>query len=158
MGWRSLIEGAYQTRERQTNFRSKPEFCTPATITELEEAERTLDITLPTALRSLFLETNGIKDMMAVEGASWFVNQWTVWSIGEVVSQNLRLRSESIPPGNLSFATAGVDGIYFCFLQNIEGAFGPEVSAWNSFEERVYGLAPSLDDFITGWLNGTIGV
>ena len=158
MEWRSLIEGAYRSRERQTSFRSKPEFCPPATIAELEDAERALDVTLPTALRSLFLETNGIKDMMAVESENWFVNLWTVWSIGELVSRNLRLRSESIPRGWLSFATAGVDGIYFCFSQSSDAAFGPEVSAWNSFEERVFGLAPSLGDFITGWLSGTISV
>lgn len=158
MEWRSLIEGAYRSRERQTSFRSRPEYCRPATIAELEDADRALDVTLPTPLRSLFLETNGVMDMMAVEGENWFVNLWTVWRIDELVSQNLRLRSEAIPPGLLSFATAGVDGIYFCFSQSGDGSFDLEVFAWNSFERRVYGLAPSLGDFFHGWLNGTITV
>jgi hypothetical protein len=156
--WRTLIENAYRCRDSQTSYRSRPEFCRAATLAELEDAERTLNITLPTALRSLYLETGGVMDMMSVEGGEWFLNLWTVWPVDELVSHNLRLRSEAIPSGLLSFATAGVDGIYICFTQTGDLPFGSGVSAWNSFEKRVFDLAPSFADFITGWLNGTVSV
>jgi hypothetical protein len=129
-----------------------------ATVTELDGAERSLNVTLPPALRSLYLETNGVMDLMSVEGDEWFLNLWTVWPVDELVSQNLRLRSEAIPSGLLSFAAAGVDGIYACFYQTRDLPFDSGVSAWNSFEKRVVNLAPSFADFITGWLNGTLSV
>lgn len=90
---------------------------------------------------------------------------WIVWPIDELIDENTRLRSASAVDYEpldasawLFFSTAGVDGIYFAHPRCDDGSCGAEVFAWNSFERRAYILAAGLEEFLVGWVRGTISV
>src|SRR5262245_20075775 len=88
MRWRELISGIYERRPQQPGIAGKPKFYPAATATDIADAEVALNATLPASIRSLLLETNGVMDMMAMDGREWFESMWLLWTIDEVVAQN----------------------------------------------------------------------
>jgi cell wall assembly regulator SMI1 len=68
MTWRELITGIYETRTLQPGIAGKPRFHAGASAATIAEAELALHAALPAALRALLLETDGVMDMMAIDG------------------------------------------------------------------------------------------
>jgi hypothetical protein len=164
MNWCELISGIYECRRQQPGIASKPEFY-PATSAEtITDTEALLNVALPTSLRSLLLETNGVMDMIAIDGGDWSESMWLLWKVEEVVEQNRYYRALGVD-GNYDrdfnnlvfFAGAGFDGILFAFpLEN--GICAPRILVWYPNTDELDELAPSLEDFLRGWLMSTISV
>jgi hypothetical protein len=164
MSWRELITGVYEGRQQQPGIAGKPGFYPAASAQSVADAEAALNATLPGSLRSLLLETNGVMDMMAIDGGDWFESMWLLWKVEEIVEQNRFYRAAS-EEGTYErdfislafFAGAGTDGILFAFPVE-DGACASRVVVWHPIMDELDELAPSLEDFLRGWLTSTISV
>jgi len=163
MRWRELITEIYETRTQPSGIAGKPEFYLPASAASIGAAEAAVQAVLPDSLRSLLMETNGVMDMMAIDGGEWFKSMWLLWAIEEIVEQNRFNRSrekgtyERDFDSLVFFAGAGTDGILFAFPAE-DGLCGPQVVVWHPIGDELDNLAPSLDEFLRGWLTSTISV
>lgn len=164
MSWRELITGIYEARNQQPGIAGKPEFYPAASAATIADTEAALNATLPVPLRSLLLETNGVMDMMAIDGGDWFESMWLLWKIEEVAEQNRYYRAarqERTHERDFSslvfFAGAGTDGILFAFPV-IDGVCASRVVVWHPIMDELDDLAPSLGEFLRGWLTSTISV
>lgn len=104
-------------------------------------------------------------DQMAVDGGDWFDNYLLVWPTAEIVEQNLHVRAEGARGtfhrdfrDLLFFAGAGVDGILFAFPVGGDRRCGSNVLTWHPVENELAEAAPTLEDFLRGWLRGEIAV
>jgi hypothetical protein len=165
MQWREFITDLYRVVPRQPGIASKPEFYPGASAEEIVDAEVRLNARLPLSLRSLLLESNGIMDLMAIDGGEWFDNMWLLWTVSEMVHQNLAYRAETRKRTYgrafhkvVLFAGAGSDGILFGFPVMEDGACAPRVVVWHPIEDDLEGLASALEDFLRGWLTSTISI
>jgi len=164
MSWRELITGIYESQPQQPKIAGKPEFYPAASAASIADAEAALNVALPQSLRSLLLETNGVMDMMAIDGGDWFDSMKLFWNIEEIVEQNryFRLASEEGTYKRdfnslVFFAGAGTDGILFAFPAE-DGTCAPRVAVWHPIMDELDDLAPSLEDFLRGWLTNTISI
>lgn len=165
MSWRALITEWYAARADRSDTGSKPEFYPAASADEIAEAEKRLNTRLPESIRSLLLETNGVMDMMAIDGGEWFESMWLLWTVAEIVEQNEYYRSRN-NHGTYDrdfrelvfFAHAGCDSISFAFPAVERGGCAPTVSVWRPIEDELEELAPSLETFLRGWITGRISV
>jgi hypothetical protein len=164
MSWRELITGIYNGRRQQPGIAGKPAFYPAASAVALAEAEAALNAALPGSLRSLLLETNGVMEMMAIDGGEWFESMWLLWKIEDVVEQNRYYRTAAEQRTYardfsrlVFFAGAGTDGILFAFPVD-EGVCAPRVVVWHPIMDELDDLAPSLEDFLRGWLTSVISV
>src|SRR6476660_6873363 len=88
MSWRELITGIYEERVLQPGIGGRPEFHAAASAGDIDDAVVRLNARLPACLRSLLLETNGVTDMMSIDGGEWFPSMWLLWPVQEIVEQN----------------------------------------------------------------------
>lgn len=164
MNWRALITGIYENRPHQSGIAGKPEFYPGASSASVVDAETALNASLPVSIRSLLLDTNGVMDMMAIDGGEWIESMWLLWTIAEVVEQNRFYRAATVEGtyerdfrSLVFFAGAGADGILFAFPVE-DGICAPRVVVWHPIMDELDELAPSLEDFLRGWLTSTISV
>jgi cell wall assembly regulator SMI1 len=164
MSWRERITDVYSTRTCPPGIAGRPDFYPPASEAQLADAEAALGAALPDSLRSLLKETDGVMDMLALDGGEWFESMWLLWAIGELVQQNRYYRAASQRQeyerdfdGLVFFADAGTDGIRFAFPVE-DGVCAPLVLIWHPIMDRLSEAAPSLDAFLRGWLTGSISV
>jgi hypothetical protein len=167
MSWRELITGIYEIRPPQLGIPFKPEFYPAASVANVADAEAILNATLPASLRSLLLETNGVKETTAIDGAhggEWFVPGSLLWTIEDIVEVNRAYRAETEEGKHdrefrsvVFFAPAEVDGVLFAFPVE-DGVCVPRVVVWHPIMDELDEVAPSLEDFLRGWLTGTITV
>jgi len=164
MTWQERITDLYETRAWPLGIAGRPQFYPGADAAQLVHAEAALDVSLPESFRSLLKETDGVMDMLAIDGGEWFESMWLLWSAGEIVKQNryYRGKREKFPGDRdfsrlVFFAHAGTDGIGFAFP--VEGrACAQRVLVWHPIRDTVAEIAPSLEEFLDGWLTGTITV
>lgn len=164
MNWRELITGIYDGRPRQPGIAGRAEFYSAASAARIADAEAALDAVLPDSLRSLLLETDGVMDMMAIDGGDWFESMWLLWTVEEIERRNRAHRAASAAGPRrrdfgdvVFFAGAGTDGILFAFP--VTGRVcSPRVVVWHPIRDELSDLAPSLEDFLRGWLTSTISV
>lgn len=164
MSWLEIIACAYRDRPQPAGFTNKPRFHSPVSVDALSDAEAALKATLPHSLQSLLLETDGVMEMMAVGEGEWFESMWLVWQLEEIVEQNTRYRAAANCgrydrdfTNFVFFAGAGTDGILFAFPVQ-QAACASSVWVWHPIRDEWKELAPSLEDFLRGWLVGTISV
>ena len=165
MNWCELIAGIYEARAQQPGIAGKPKFYPAASAGEIADAEARLNARLPASIRSLLLETNGVMDMMAIDGGEWFDSMWLLWSVAEIVERNRFFRAAT-DDGTYArdfrkvvfFADAGSDGVLFGFPVIEDRACARRVAVWNPIMDELDELAPSLEDFLRGWLTATISV
>lgn len=161
MTWREMISGIYADSPRQAGIAVRPEFYPAAKLASIAAAETDLSATFPDSLRSLLLESNGV---MAIDGGEWFETWWLISTVEEIVDLNRDYRAEQ-KRGNyerdfdrlMIFAGAGVDGILFAFPVE-DGVCAPRVVVWHPIMDELDDAAPSLEDFVRGWVMGTISV
>jgi hypothetical protein len=164
MNWRERITAVYEGRRQQPGLAGKPEFYPAASAQEISDTEVELNAKLPGSFRSLLLETNGVMDMLAIDGGDWFKSMWLFWNIDEIVKQNRYSRAatekrtfERDFTTLVFFAGAGTDGILFAFPVE-DGFCSPRVMVWHPIMNELEEIAPSLEDFLRGWLTNTISV
>lgn len=154
--WRELISDLTCNEQLIGDMRPGPEFFPGATSDELATVQRALKVRLPGSLEELLRETNGI---LVTFG------QHFIWSTDEIVHTNRRMREDSQHRENwmpfdrlLFFGDAGVDGILFAF-PIIDGRIDrDQVYAWYPIEDTRELKAPSLRDYVEGWLSGRLTV
>lgn len=164
MSWRELLTAAYAHRPHPPGMAGRPEFFPAASSIDIAAVETALLAKLPTSLSSLLRETNGVMDMLAIDGGDWFESMWLIWNTAELLALNRAHRAPYAADssgrdfnGMMFFADAGTDGIRFGFPVN-SGVCQPEVVVWHPLRDTLTPLAPSLEDFLRGWLTGTISV
>jgi hypothetical protein len=165
MNWCKLISDIYETRAEQPGIACEPKFYAAASAGAIADGEGRLDARLPASIRSLLLETDGVMEVMAIDGGELFDSGWLLWTVAEIVEQNLFYRVAS-EDGTYErdfrqlvfFADAGADGILFAFPVMDDRLCAPCVVAWHPIMDELDELAPSLEGFLRGWLTGTINV
>jgi|GEM_PF-3550669 hypothetical protein len=102
--WRELVQ----------DYSSEGVFANPATESELEWVEGSLDIKMPASLRALLRESDGMALKIRLPGEGDEVRT-LVWSTDEMLSQNLELRAQD--------ALHGKDAAYpyFFFARETNG-------------------------------------
>jgi hypothetical protein len=165
MNWREFITDNYAVAPEQPGIASKPEFYPGASTHEIADVELRLNARLPASIRSLLLESDGVMGMMAIDGGEWFKEHWLLWTVAEVVEQNLWYRGESGKETYerdfrkvVFFADAGSDGILFGFPVREDRACASHVVVWHPIEDELDDIASSLEDFLRKWLTSTIWV
>lgn len=160
MSWRDLISSVYESR----GVDIKPRFYPSASAEEIADAEDCLNARLPTSIRSLLSETNGVMEMMAIDGGEWIESMWLLWSVAEIVKWNTFFRTSRDSTSGRDFkqitffANAGVDGIQFGFPVMDGHVCAPRVVVWYPIGGEVEEVATSLEDFLNRWLTGAISV
>lgn len=103
--------------------------------------------------------------MMAIDSGEWFEEHWLIWTLAELVEQNLWYRGESARETYerdfsrvVFFADAGSDGILFGFPVTEDQLCAPNIVVWDPIEDELQDIASSLEDFIRKWLTSTIWV
>lgn len=165
MNWRDFIAGIYYARPQEPGIATKPAFYPGASPYEIAEAEVQLEAIIPSSIKALLLETNGVMNMLAIDNGEWFEDMWLVWTISEIVEHNRRCRSAS---GQVTyerdfrellfFAGAGSDGILFGFPCMEDHVCSCNVSVWYPIEDELTQVATSFDEFLEAWLMGTISI
>jgi hypothetical protein len=106
--WRSAIEG----------LASDAEFATGATAERISATEEALGVSLPEELRSLLLESDGVRADNCAD---------VIWSCAELVKQNIEFRSFEdfrdlyMPFDNLLFIGADGGGDQFAYAIAADG-------------------------------------
>jgi hypothetical protein len=118
----------------------------PCSEDALLYAEESLGFALPHDLRGLLRRSNGLYD----GAGQWYF----VWPLERIVADNLALRAGAesrFQAGLVAFGDNGT-GAPFCIAVSQDQA----ICWWSPIDTQVQMLADSLDDFIAGWLAGTI--
>lgn len=164
MDWRGFIRVAYEAYPRRDGITVRPTYFPRVSATDITDAESQLEAVLPISLRSVLQETNGVIEMMAIDGGAWFESGWLLWSVEESVEANLRYRAKSAEAAFdrdfrqvLFFANAGTDGILFGFPVS-DRVCATSVVVWFPIDDEIVAFAPSLDEFISGWVSGRLTV
>ncbi|MFI5272148.1 MAG: SMI1/KNR4 family protein [Ktedonobacterales bacterium] len=153
--WRELILQVVPDLESVGGQDSGPDFSPGAPPTEIQNAEARLGVELPSGLKDLLAESNGVHVIFG---------QHLIWSMDEIVKRNLEMRAE---PGYghcmpfdhlLFFADAGVDGIQFAFAITRDGTVREHVYSWYPISDSREWVAPSLRIYIEWWLSGKMKV
>jgi SMI1/KNR4 family protein SUKH-1 len=154
MRWRTLIDNAYAAARHGAQARYQD----PASEELLLEVEGALACPLPDEVADLLRETNGVMELLDVDGLlteTW----WLIWPAAKLRDESIATRREQgdngFPRGAIAFSGAGTDGIVFGVdvLRNLPGVF-----AWYPLERESISLAPTVREFVTGWIGGDISV
>ena len=145
MNWRERITEAYRRRESQS-VPASPEFQPGAPEDALQEAERALGQRLPEDLRALLSESDGVLEVLEIEGER-IESLWILWTTEEIV-QN---QNDTF----LFFGSVGTDGILFGYDRTENTG---QIWAWHPMESRRQLVGESLAEFLYGWIGGSVAV
>jgi hypothetical protein len=141
--WRELIQ----------RLTADPKFAPPASLHSLAFAERALGVELPTELRALLLESNGV---LAQYGLG------LIWPVERIQADNLAFRSNAdfrelyMPFDHLLFFADAGNGDQFAFAVLAGKVRNSDVFAWNHEDDSRTFAAPSLERYLEWWLSGQI--
>ena len=126
-----------------------------ASDAQLTALEKAMGVAIPTELRQLLMESNGVHGQYELR---------LIWPIEEIIKQNSNLRLNPIfhetymPFNNLLFFADAGNGEQFGF-RIVQGRIkSPDVFAWNHEDDSRLWVAPSLQVYLEGWLTGKINV
>lgn len=131
------------------------QFKAPATKTEILTIKKELNINMPKKLAELYNETNGVCGNYGIS---------FIWSTEQMVKENLSFRTiheyrDSMMPLDtfLFFSDAGNGDLFGYSIVN--GSIqSEEIYVWNHEDNSRRVIAPSLEDFIKGWITGEVSV
>lgn len=128
-------------------------FAPGASTALLGSVERALDTELPSDLRDLLTESNGVRGEY---------ESHLVWDCQEIQERNRQLRNEASTGDSympldplLFFADAG-NGQLFAFSINHGKVRRPDIYTWNPIDDSRTWVAPSLQQYLEWWLAGKI--
>lgn len=143
--WRELIQ----------SLEPAAAFFPPATAIDIAEVETALEVTLPDDLRSLLSESNGVSGMYDLP---------IIWSTDTLQARNREMRLTPhfremyMSFDSLLFFTDAGNGDLFAF-RILQGAWGrQDIFVWGHEDDRRARAAPSLKDYLEGWLTGKLHV
>ncbi len=126
-----------------------------ATTLQLTALEEALSITLREELKSLLMESNGVRGEYELR---------LIWSAAEIVQRNLHMRTSAalresyMPFENLLFFADAGNGDQFAY-PIIQGAsLRPDIFAWDHENDSRTWVAASLRRYIERWLSGKLKI
>jgi hypothetical protein len=140
--WRELVERHYPVHE----------FRPGATVAAMSEAEGQLGIQLPSDLRGMLAESDGVFGEYGVG---------LVWPISRIVEDNLSFRSKPefrelyMPFDPLLFFGDAGNGDQFAF-RLVSVLWDKDIYAWDHENDSRTWAAPSLSRYLEWWADGRI--
>ncbi len=140
-------------KEKIRQLNAETTFCSPATTPQLEAVERSVSAALPPELRSLLLETNGVRGLYSLD---------LVWTAARIESDNASFRANArfrelyMPFDHLLFFADAGNGDQFAFAVLAGQVRRPDIFAWNHEDDSRTWVAPSLAAYLEWWLLGRI--
>jgi SMI1-KNR4 cell-wall len=140
--WRELVEALC----------SDCHFAPPASDAVLAEVEEALGVAPPSDLRTLWLETNGIRNQYG-EG---------IWSAERVIRDNLEFRSYPeqndlyMPFEPLFFFAHVCNGDQYFFPIQAGGIHRLDVFCWDHESDSRFWMANNLWEFVEKWFSGQL--
>ena len=157
MNWREYISKAYATYSAGCDFETVPVFFEPAPPTDIPYAEQQLGLLFPEDLRELLAQTNGFGEDMILKDGPANINLGSFFlSTSEIIDYTIYYRESGLSSNIHEMIFVGdshVDGICFAIKKSASTIY-----AWYPSELVFRPLAPSLQDFIFGWLSGTLSI
>jgi SMI1-KNR4 cell-wall len=137
-------------RKRLTTFDSTLRFSEGVSDADLDLLERSVGCFVTEQYRSLLLETNGVLDQYEIE---------LVWTLERVIHENraFEIGNYMSVSSCLFFADAG-NGDYFFFPIDRANNCRNKVFVWNHENDSRLHLANDLEEFLEGWVVGSITV
>jgi hypothetical protein len=147
--WRELITALTSDQKPIGDLHPGPGFAEGATKEQISKVELGFGVQLPESLASLLSESNGVQVSFG---------QHLIWNTDEILRANHREQYDQEASNMLFFGDAGVDGIWFGFEVIGGHTANNQVYAWYPIDKRRELKAPSLRQFIEGWLSGKLKV
>lgn len=139
-------------KEYLSSFSVECLFRDPATELDLISIEEKLNIVIPKTLLDLFKETNGVFGHYGIP---------YIWSTEQMIRENLfarKLHHTMLKKGNFLFFSDAGNGDLFGYSL-LDGMQQNEcIYCWNHEDGSVKIIAPSLKEFLKGWIIGEISV
>ena len=140
--WRELVERSYPQHE----------FHAGASEAELSEAERRLEHPLPTDLREMLSESDGVLGEFGLG---------LVWPVSRIVEDNLGFRSNAdfrdlyMPFDSLLFFADAGNGDQFAF-RLVSVLWDRDIYAWIHEDDSRTWVASGLGQYLEWWADGRI--
>jgi hypothetical protein len=160
MDWKSFVEGVFQNQIRG-DWDITPIFQQPATMEAIEAVEEKVGVTFHDELRSLLLETDGIREWMKTDNWEGDIG-YLVFSLDQIEDVNITLRTLEgypdiyMPFENLLFVAPTGTGNYFGYSILNGEIRRKDIFVWNHDNDSRVHVAPSLKQFIEWWMLGKI--
>lgn len=128
-------------------------FSEGASVFRIEDTEALLNVTLPSELRSLLMESNGVTEQYGCA---------LIWPIDRIREDNLRFRQHSefaelhMPFDHLLFFADAGNGDQFAYPIHAGRIRRADVFAWNHEDDSRTWVAPSLAKFFEWWSSGKL--
>jgi hypothetical protein len=160
MDWKTYINETYKKAEYE-DFELTPIYSEPANLESIEIVEEKLGIEFHDELRSLLLETNGIREWMKTdkwEGETGYL----VFSLDKIEEENLCIRSLDVnrdnymPFENLLFIAPAGNGDLFGYSINNGQIRRSDIFVWNHEDDSRVNVAPSLKRFLELLKSGNV--
>lgn len=142
-------------KEFINNLTKDSEYLLPVKEDEIYKAEQVLNVKFTEELKSLLLETNGIKGEFQVD---------LIWSLNRIMNDNIQFRNYSdltelyMPFDCLLFFADAGNGDLFAY-SILDGKIRRnDVFVWNHENDSRIWVASSMKQYIEWWLNGTIKI
>ncbi len=147
MVWREQFERAMAGGE------SRPRFQKGLDDSGCAALEKKLKVVLPTALRELLLESNGVQELLKLSDEEEVVTAWLIWPAKMIGSSSPGLAKAAmrIHKGTLVFF-APADDVTFALDT------GGRVLGWYAIDRELRPIANSLAEFVEGWPSGKLEV
>jgi hypothetical protein len=140
-------------KEYVSKFLTKGEFSAPVLPDEIVKVEKELKVKFPEELTSLFLETNGVKDVFKSD---------LIWPLERIRKDNLFFRGFEdfkeiyMPFDHLLFFADSGTGDQFAYSILNKEIRRTDVFAWNHEDDSRKWVASSMKQYIEWWLTDKI--
>jgi SMI1-KNR4 cell-wall len=130
-------------------------FHSPAKLNETAEVELALEISLPSGLRDLLQESNGVEGSYGLG---------LIWETERIKRDNLSFRRSSdfkdlyMPFDHLLFFADAGNGDQFAFAILNKEIRTPDIFVWNHENDSREWIAPSLEKYLEWWLSGKLKI
>ena len=131
------------------------EFHLPATASEIANLEKALGISLPTALKNLLEETNGVEGKYGLG---------LIWDTERIEQDNLSFRTSSnfkdyyMPFDHLLFFADAGNGDQFAFGIIDKKIRNRDIFVWNHENDSREWVAPSLEKYLEWGATGKLKI
>lgn len=156
LDWKTKLVDAYMARSSDAP-RARPAFGCGTSEDAIGRLEELLNCHLPMSLRSLLLQTDGVKEEIELEPGNWIIASIVIYSVEEMIDNNVFMRREYADrdAGRYLFSsTAGVDGIQFGSIATIEQRQDTPIFAWYPDQTPDKRMSDGLLPFLMGWCEG----
>lgn len=160
MDWKTKIVDAYKARGADAPP-ARPVFCCGTSEDAIGRIEELFNGHLPMSLRSLLLQTDGVKEEIEIEPSNWIIASIVIYSVEEMIDNNVFMRREYADRNvdqYLFFSTAGVDGIQLGSLATMEQRQDALIFAWYPDQTADKRMSDGLLPFLVGWCEGRLTV